>query len=205
MNKGKKTEEDSQQVMVFSRLRHNVDEMITVFILAMMIRSFVICPFKIPTGSMEPTLHGDRIHGDRIFAIRYPYYFRTPKRGEIVVFKTINIPGHDGTKDFIKRLVGLPGEKLYIKDGRIYINDEIVDSPEIFKKLEYTFDRRIMRYGDPENPIVIPKGHYFVLGDNTRNSSDGRFWGFVPVENFKGRAVLTFWPIWPRNRFTVLK
>ena len=114
-------------LFAFQLLVHKVLRYL-VFILAMMIRSFVVCPFKIPTGSMEPTLHGDRIHGDRIFVIRYPYYFREPKRGEIIVFKTINIPGHDGTKDFIKRLVGLPGEKLYIKDDHLYVNDEVIDS-----------------------------------------------------------------------------
>jgi signal peptidase I len=177
--------------------------MITVFILAMIIRTFVFCPFKIPTKSMEPTLHGDPSNGDKIFVTRFSYYFDDPKRGDIVVFKTRHIDGLDGRKDFIKRLVGLPGETLAIKNGRLWIDGAPVKEPEIFRELEYVFSRQAgMKYGDPESPVTIPEGCYFVMGDNTQNSKDSRYFGFVPGENIKGKAILIWFPF---SRFGMLE
>lgn len=186
-----------------SKLRHNFDEMITVFILAMIIRTFIICPFKIPTSSMEPTLHGDPVYGDKIFVTRYSYFFNDPKRGDIIVFKTKNINGLDGKKDFIKRLIGLPGEKLYIKNNKVYINDKIITDPQIFQNLTHIFEESAgMEYGNSKNPIIVPKDSYFVLGDNTTNSKDSRYFGFVPKKNLLGKAIFIWWPI---KRFGSLK
>ncbi len=179
-----------------SNFRLNVEAMVTAFILAMLIRSFIVTPFKIPTGSMEPTLHGDPKYGDRILVNRFQYYFTLPKRGEIIVFQTRGIDALDQDKDFIKRLVGLPGETLSIENERLCINGKPVDDPELFKNRRYIFRRfSEMRYGDPGSPITIPQDAYFVMGDNTENSKDSRYFGFVPKKNVKGRAILIWWPI----------
>jgi signal peptidase I len=179
-----------------SNFRLNVEAMVTAFIMAMLIRSFVITPFKIPTGSMEPTLHGDVKYGDRILVNRFQYYFNPPKRGDIIVFQTRGIEALEQDKDYIKRLVGLPGEALSILNERLHINGKQVEDSELVKNRRYVFRRfSEMRYGDPEHPIVIPKDCYFVMGDNTENSKDSRYFGFVPKKNVKGRAFLIWWPM----------
>ena len=184
------------EIFLKNKFKTNVHEMITVFILAMVIRTFLICPFKIPSSSMEPTLHGDERYGDKIFVNRYIYYFEEPKRGDIIVFKTRNIPGLDGKKDFIKRLVGLPGETVCIKDEKLYINGLPVETPEIFKERKYVYDRfSTMTYGDPDQPVKIPEDCYFVMGDNTWNSKDSRYFGFVPKQNVLGKAMCIWWPL----------
>jgi len=185
-----------------STFRLNTEAMITAFILAMAVRTFVICPFKIPSESMEPTLHGHPRFGDRILVNRFRYFFREVSRGDIVIFKIRGIKALGGKKDFIKRIVGLPGDSIAIDDGRVYINGKILEEPEIFKDQRYSFLKRVMKFGDPENPVKIPEDSFFVMGDNTENSKDSRFFGFVPRENLAGRAFLIYWPF---KRFGWLK
>lgn len=281
-----------------SKFREYAETIISAFCIAMVIRTFVIQAFKIPTGSMEPTLHGDPRHGDRIFVNKFIYRFKKPQRGDIVVFTTKDIPGLDRRKDYIKRLIGLPGETIEIKDGSIYINDKLITQPEIAKNTymnstpslppqslsipkrginvpdtfflvwapstgdfyllnsviynlpqetrlgdKFTFDPRhieymeelipfeteflasskayvefrkdglyidkiryatsysvnglytiLGQYGMDGQKINIPLDHYFVLGDNSYNSRDSRYWGFVPKKNVKGQAMFIWWP-----------
>lgn len=178
-----------------NQLRINIDEMITVFIIAMLIRAFIFCPFKIPTGSMEPTLHGDRLYGDKIFVNRYTYFFNEPKRGDIIVFSTRDIKELDWKKKFIKRLVGLPGESLYIDEGHLYVNGKRVEDSEVVRDMRYSFYQYSqMKFGSPENPVIVPEDSYFVLGDNTDNSKDSRYFGFVPKRNLLGKAIFIWWP-----------
>ncbi|WP_227766682.1 signal peptidase I [Zhaonella formicivorans] len=153
-------------------------------ILAFVIRIFLFQPFYIPSGSMEPTL----MIGDRIIVNKITYRFSEPKRGDVIVFKYPLEP----KRDYIKRVVGLPGETLEIKDGTLYINDR--PTPEEYLPPNVP----LADYG----PITIPKNAYFMMGDNRSNSQDSRFWGTLQRDYIIGKAVLIFWPL---NRFGTIK
>jgi signal peptidase I len=160
--------------------REYAESLISAFILALIVLTFIGRAFKIPSSSMVPTL---RI-GDRIFVNRFIYKIREPERGDLAVF----VYPEDETRDFIKRIVGLPGEILEIKDGRIYIDGE----PAAENALSEFNYYRIGPFGSGE--IEIPGGGYYVLGDNSGNSKDSRYWGFVPEEYLKGKAFFIYWP-----------
>jgi signal peptidase I len=174
----------------------------TALILALIIRTFIIQPFKIPTGSMEPTL----IPGDRILVLRYAYglripftfkrvaKFKHPVTGDIVVF---NYP-EDTKRAFIKRCIGLPGEEVEIKNGEIRIDRKQVKNPAINKV--YYYNRG--EYGKEETALKIPDNAYFVLGDNSASSKDSRYWGTLDDKYLIGKAVMIYWPI---NRMRMLK
>lgn len=165
-----------------SLVREYIEGIVVAFILAMIIRTFVVQAFRIPTGSMHPTLKV----GDRILVNKFIYKFREPKRGEIIVF----VYPEDPKKDYIKRLIALGGEKVLIKDGEIYINGQRLEgSANITSRLYYSQGF----YGTQE--VVVPEDSCFVLGDNTQNSKDSRYWGFVPRKNLIGQAFLIYWPL----------
>lgn len=170
-------------------IKEYAQSIIIAFILAMIIRTFVIQVFKIPTGSMKPTL----IEGDRIIVNKFIYRFARPKTGDVIVFKYPVEP----KKDFIKRLVGIPGDTLQIIDGKIIVNDRPL-SGAVFKDIFY-YNRG--EYADVDK-ITVPKDSYFVLGDNSANSVDSRYWGFVPKNYLLGKAMVVFWPV---NRLKVIK
>lgn len=167
------------------------------FIIAMFVRTFIIQAFKIPTGSMEPTLHGADRGGDRILVNKFLYFFKEPDRGDIIVFSTKGIKGLDG-KDYIKRLVGLPGDTVEIKDGHLYVNGKMLVYPEKFRtNYYYNFDGYPEEgYGSRGQALKVPAKSYYALGDNSINSKDSRYWGFVPKRNVKGKALFIYWPIW---------
>ena len=178
------------------------DAVLVALILAIFIRTFFIQAFKIPSGSMRMTLiEGDRLIVNKMcYGIKIPLtnfripHYNEPKRGDIVVFL---FPGDD-QRDFIKRLIAKGGEKVEIKDGRIYINGKVVDEPRI--KNVYYYNRG--SYGRENTPVSVPQGYLFVLGDNSGSSNDSRFWGFVPEDHLIGRAELIYWP---PNRLRLLK
>lgn len=153
-------------------------------LLAIVIRTYVIGPYKIPTGSMMPTF----MIGDRIFVDKISYRFHGPERGDVIVFKY----PLDEKKDFVKRLVGLPGDEIEIRDGRIYVNGRPLDERPFSEHFYY--NREDWPYGKRNQIIKVPEGHYFVLGDNSAQSSDSRNWGFVPAKELIGKAVLIWWP-----------
>jgi len=179
-----------------------VESIIIAFLLAMVIRAFVVQAFKIPTGSMRMTLiEGDLILVNKfIYGAKVPFTdfrlpeLRAPRRGDVVVF----VYPEDRKKDFIKRLVGLPGETIEIKGGSIYINERIAEEP-IFKQIYY-YNRG--EYSAEGQKIVVPKDCYFVLGDNSASSKDSRYWGFVPKEDLLGKAMVIYWPL---DRIRVIK
>ena len=150
---------------------------VVALILVLVIRTYVVQAFKIPSGSMRPTL----LEGDKLFVNKYVYRFEDPKRGDIIVFRY----PVDPKKDFIKRLVGFGGETVEIRDGRM------LDDPASFGKFTYYNHDP---YGGPNEKVRIPVENYFVLGDNSANSTDSRFWGFVPAKNVLGKAVFRWWP-----------
>ena len=170
-------------------------------LLALFIRTFVVQAFKIPSGSMEPTLLiGDHILVNKfIYGVKIPFIRATlipisrPDRGDVVVF----IYPVDKSKDFIKRVIGLPGDKIEIQDQKIFVNGKIYDD-----KHGFYADQRV-RNSNPGHPerFTVPKNHIFVMGDNRDHSYDSRFWGYVPIDTIKGKAFIIYWS-WPNwNRF----
>ncbi len=177
-----------------SVIRDWVESIVIAFVLAMVIRTFVVQAFKIPTGSMRMTLvEGDIIlvnkfiYGAKIPLINFKLPAVTqPKTGDVVVF----IYPQDPKKDFIKRLVALPGDTVEIKSGTIYINGlALLDS--VFNQ-RYYYNRG--DYGQEGQKIIVPKDSYYVLGDNSASSQDSRYWGFVPAKNMLGKALVIYWP-----------
>lgn len=162
-------------------------------VLAVGIRTFLLGPYKIPTGSMRPFL----MEGDRIFVDKLTYRFREPQRGDIVVFKY----PLDRKKDFVKRLVAFGGETVEVRDGQLYINSQKLEKPSHFLERFY-YNRQDWDYGKIGQVVSVPENHLFVLGDNSAQSSDSRNWGFVPRKNLIGRAVLIWWP---PKRFRLIK
>lgn len=159
-----------------SSLLELIESVVVAVLLAVVIRLFILAPFYIPSGSMEPTL---RI-GDRIIVSKISYVFKEPQRGDVVVFRY----PLDPSRDFVKRLVGLPGETVSLRNGRLYINGQPV--PEDY----LPGDMKFADFG----PVRVPAGYYFVLGDNRNNSDDSRVWGPLPRQNIIGKAVLVYWP-----------
>jgi len=155
-------------------------------VIALVIRTFALGPYKIPTGSMIPTL----MVGDRIFVDKITYRFRDPERGEIIVFKY----PEDEKKDFVKRLVAIGGDEVIIRDGQLFVNgkelNEISDVPSV-----YYYNRNDWEYGKVGQVIHVPDESYFVLGDNSAHSSDSRNWGFVKHDQVVGRAFVIWWPL----------
>lgn len=164
-------------------------------LLAFVIKVFVFELYKIPSGSMIPTL----LVGDRIVVVKFIYGpripfinvrllgFRQPQRGEIVVFKAPDTPN----KVFIKRFIASEGESVEIVNGKLLINGKAVDNPPPFRTIFY-YNRG--GYGQEGKAIKVPKDSYFVLGDNSASSRDSRYWGFVPKKYIIGKAVLIIWP-----------
>jgi signal peptidase I len=159
------------------------------------IKAYVVNPYRIPSSSMEPTLHCARPSqgcearwSDRVLANRFIYHFRDPKRKEIVVFETPTrakaLCGAGGT--FVKRLIGLPGDRWREDNGFIYINGRRLDEPYIED------DRRPLNETIPERRI--PNDRYLMLGDNRESSCDSRRWGYVPRDNLIGPVFAVYWP-----------
>ena len=185
-----------------SVVREWVESILIALVLAMFIRTFFIQAFKIPSGSMRMTLiEGDRLMVNKLrYGPKVPFTqyrlpgFTTPQRGDIVVF----IFPEDQKRDFIKRLVAMGGETVEIKNGRIYINGRLSAEPRL--KNIYYYNRG--SYGQEGQIVKVPKGYYYVLGDNSGSSHDSRFWGFVPEANVVGRAEFIYWPL---NRIRLLE
>ena len=208
----------------------NIKSITFAILIALLIRSFIFEPFNIPSGSMKPNL----LVGDFIFVSKYSYGFskhslpfslplipgkifsKDPKRGDVVVFKT---PENNRT-DYIKRVIGLPGDKIEIKNGIIFINDSEIfrkklndfvdtDKNTLNKRVrqykEYFFDKEINVLDITDNGIAdntrlfrVPDNHFFVMGDNRDNSQDSRFIntvGFIPYKNLVGKAQLIFFSL----------
>jgi len=182
-------------------LRVTIDWLVTILgaiLIVLAIKQWVVNPYRIPSSSMEPTLHcageegclagGGLLDGsDRVLACRLCYTFSSPKRGDIVVFQTpprarlaCSVGGV-----YVKRLIGLPGDIWAEKDGYVYIDGRRLDEPYI-------------EPGRRDNETLparrIPKGQYFMMGDNRADSCDSRSWGTVPRHDLIGKAIATYWP-----------
>ena len=164
-------------------LKEWIEPIAIAIVLAMIIRTFVVQAFKIPTGSMRPTL----IEGDRILVNKFIYKFKEPERGDVIVF----VSPEDKKKDFIKRLVGLSGENIEISNGTILINNKAVRNDSVIRE-RYYYNRG--DFGKESQTIEVPEDAYYVLGDNSISSRDSRYWGFLPKKYLLGKAFLIYWP-----------
>jgi len=184
-----------------SKVKEYVESIIIAILIALFIRTFIICAYKIPSRSMVPTLLvGDHILVNKfIYGVKIPLLRRTiipvsePKRGEVVVF----IYPNDRSKDFIKRVIGVAGDKIEIKNKKIFINDEeFKGSYGIFS--DSLVLPQSLQPRDNFGPIIVPEKSIFVMGDNRDESLDSRFWGFVNLKDVEGKAFVIYWS-WNRD------
>ena len=167
-----------------SVVREYAEAIIIAVLLALVIRTFVVQAFKIPSGSMLPTLQ----IGDHILVTKFLYYFQPIQRGDVIVFK---FP-QDESRDFIKRVIGLPGETLEIRGKQVLINGKPLEDPHA------VFDEwPVPRLGEREHfgPIFVPPGHLFMMGDNRDHSMDSRVWGFLDERKVIGKAFIIYFSV----------
>jgi signal peptidase I len=175
--------------------REYLESIVVAVILALFIRTFAVQAFKIPTGSMEPNL----LIGDHLLVNKLVYSpsagpwedalfgKKEIRRGHVVVFKYPEEPW----RDFIKRVIGLPGETVEVRGRQVLVDGQPIDDP--FAHWQQPRQDDPDAYHDGWGPQVVPAGHILVLGDNRDNSRDSRFWGFLPIDQVKGRALLVYW------------
>ncbi len=187
-----------------SQVREWTEAIVFALVIALFIRTFIVQAFKIPSSSMVPTLEvGDHIlvwkfiYGVKIPFIDKKLMVRSPDRGDIVVF----LYPKDRSKDFIKRVIALPGEKIQIIGKKILINDRPIKDPWGYYVRN---DGDAESVGDNYGPRIVPPNSLFVMGDNRDNSQDSRFWGFVDVDSVKGEAFIIYFS-WDKRSRNYLK
>ena len=189
--------------------REYIEAIIFALIIALLIRSFIVQAFKIPSGSMKNTL----LIGDHILVSKFTYgihipneipftsiklfpdirlFPHDPNRGDIIVFK---YPKNE-SRDFIKRVTGVPGDKIQLIRQKLYVNDQPVEEPYAIHI--DPAGNKLQSPRDDFGPIIVPQGHLFMMGNNRENSQDSRFWGFLNIDKVKGRAFVIYWS-WDRE------
>ncbi|MEO6725708.1 MAG: signal peptidase I [Blastocatellia bacterium] len=176
---------------LWSEMRSLLRDIVFAGLIAILIVVFVVQPVRVEGQSMMPKLHDQ----DRIFVNKFLYPMREwmgdkepIKRGDIVVL----LFPDDPSKSYIKRVVGLPGEEINIEDGKLFINGQQIDEPYL--------DAEFLSRDSLPTPTRIKDHHYFVMGDNRRNSSDSRYWGLVPERYIYGQAIFRYYPFTPFER-----
>ena len=171
--------------------REAIETIVWAFVLAMIIRTFIVQAFWIPSGSMIPTLEIN----DRVLVAKFWNLFFPPSRGSLYVFRY----PVDPDRDFVKRMIAIPGDTVDIKNGVVYINGEPTEEPYV-----KNHDRYNLRPSSvfPKVPFTVPEGKYFMLGDNRSNSQDSRFWGFADISDMRGPVFFRYWPL---NRIGIPK
>ncbi len=175
----KHTEEEKQPFSAKKEILSWVKVILAALVLSFLLNHYVIVSAEVPTGSMENTI----MIGDRIIASRLSYHFHEPKRGDIVVFYFPD----DETQRYLKRIIGLPGDTIEVKDGKVYING----STEPLKE-DYLRETPVGDYG----PYTVPKDSYFMMGDNRNDSFDSRFWEhtYATKDEIIGKAEFRYFP-----------
>lgn len=178
-----------------SKLWEYTKAIVTALILALIIRTFIVQAFKIPSGSMLPTLLiGDHILVNKfIYGTKIPFtdkrilQFTKPKRGDIIVFKY----PEDPSRDFIKRVIAVEGDIVGGMNKKVVVNRQILEEPYV----QHTDNSAIGSISQRDNfgPFIVPKNKYFVMGDNRDQSYDSRFWGYVDIKDIKGKAFIIYW------------
>lgn len=149
------------------------------FVISWGLRATVVDARVVPTPSMVPTIQ----IGDRLLVDKLSYHFNHIKRGDVVVFQAP--PSADQNEsDYVKRVIGLPGNKVEIKEGKVFIDDQELDEPYENEKPDYTY-----------GPIIVPEETYFVMGDNRNHSNDSHYWGVLDKENIEGKVFIRYWPL----------
>ncbi len=194
---------DTRPLKKKSTIREYIEAAAIAVLLALFIRTFIVQAFKIPSSSMEPTLLvGDHILVNKfVYGVKLPFVRSTlvplgdPQRNDVIVF----IYPVDKSKDFIKRVIGLPGETVETKGTEVFVDGKrLGDTHGFYARRD---GQRILHENQASfGPVTVPDGHYFVMGDNRDNSHDSRFWGFVPENAIKGKAFIIYWswPHWKR-------
>ena len=180
-----------------STAREYFESIVIAVILALFVRTWAVQAFKIPTGSMENNL----LIGDHLLVNKFVFGpahrerillpMRDIRRHDIVVFKYPDEP----ERDFIKRVIGLPGETVELRNKKVYINGQPLDEPYVHFLEPASHSQEITSFDVRERygPVRVPEGQYFVMGDNRDNSQDSRYWGFLPRSYIKGRALMIYW------------
>jgi signal peptidase I len=193
------------RVQTKSRLRENIEAIVVAVILALFIRTFIVQAFKIPSGSMKETLQiGDHILVNKfIYGIKLPYLQTTlisitdPQRDDIVVFE---FP-EDKDKDFIKRVVGVAGDVVEVRNKKVRVNGILQEGSYIVNSDPHIFPGSLQPR-DNFGPVTVPTHALFVMGDNRDHSYDSRYWGFVDLKAIKGKAFIIYWS-WDKDDFGV--
>ena len=156
--------------------------------LALCINNFLIINANVPSGSMENTI----MTGSRMIGLRTAYWFKEPQRGEIIIFKYPD----DESENFVKRVIGLPGDKVVIKEGKIYINDSEEPLEEDYLPEEWTVGNDVSNLPDGKNEYNVPEGSYFLMGDNRNISNDARYWNntYVKKDKIIAKAMCVYFP-----------
>ncbi|MBE0504525.1 MAG: signal peptidase I [Desulfuromonadales bacterium] len=187
---------------VKSKTREWTESIIVALVLALIIRTFVVQAFKIPSGSMEDTLLiGDHLLVSKfVYGMQIPFTekrilrFKDPQQGDVIVFEFPEDRGKSyfSRRDFIKRVVGVPGDVVEVRDKQVYVNGVKYELPQAIHKEADTIPAE---YGprDFMKPVIVPADSYFVMGDNRDRSYDSRFWGFVTEPEIKGKAFIKYW------------
>jgi signal peptidase I len=187
-----------------SKIKEYAEAIVIAILIAVFIRTFIVQAFKIPSGSMKPTLEiGDHILVNKLsYGVKIPYLRKTmiptgePKRGDIAVF----IYPVDKSKDFIKRVIGVGGDVVEIRNKKVFVNDTVVNDAYAVHNEEVIFPKSIQPR-DNFGPVKVPEGTIFVMGDNRDQSYDSRFWGFVRLEDVIGKAFIIYWS-WDSDDFS---
>ena len=168
----------------YSFLLDTIQTLLIVFAVFLVIYVFLFRPFQVSGNSMLPTFFDKEYILTNIITLR----FNKPKQGDIIVFKA----PPDPEKDYIKRVIGIPGDTIMIKNGDIYVNEKLLDQNAYLAPAAKTYGASFLK----ENiTITVPTDSYFVLGDNRSGSSDSREWGFVPFESIVGKSLFVYWPL----------
>jgi signal peptidase I len=179
------------------KIKEYAEAIIIAILIALFIRTFIVQAYKIPSGSMIPTLQiGDHILVNKFsYGVKIPFIRSTlipigePKRGDIIVF----IYPKERDKDFIKRVIGIAGDKVQIKNKKLFINDKPYDDAHAFFVDQNILPSAIEPDRDNYGPITVPQGKLFVMGDNRDNSKDSRYWGYVDLPDVVGKALIIYW------------
>lgn len=169
-------ESEQERPRTGSALRELLETLILTVVTYLLVRTFLFETYRVVGQSMEPTL----VQDERLIVSKLSYRLHEPQRGDIIVFRDPN----DSGRNLIKRIIGLPGEVVEIRNGLVYINGQQLDEPYL---VEYSAG------SEPQTPT--PDGYYYVMGDNRNNSSDSRSWGVLAADNIIGKAAFTYWPV----------
>lgn len=153
----------------------------------------LIIPFLLPQNSMAPAIAAN----DHIIMEGFTYLNRKPARGDITAFRGDGLPPLENGVTYVKRVVGLPGERIRISDGALYVNESIVELKNKGGLIRYSNFPGSTYLRSSNDSVVVPEGSYFLLGDNSPNGLDSRFWGFLPAKSIRGRMWFCYWP--PEN------